>query len=310
MKPRTFVFLSLLSLFACLMWPGQGKAQDVAECIFSSNSCSLTIPANGGDLFVIGSNSTSAPTDGCSNSYSSMASVFHWSDFFGTNAETESSWYSTNVSCTGTKTVTGGSGGCCGEAIWISGSKVVTVGNPLDTICQTTGHNAIPSSPTSGNFNVSGAPVCGPQSTQTNDVFIYFILCFPDNGSGSFGSCGGANNGPTVNSISGGAGTRTWQMNVNTGTFNLIPSGAPTSFTLSSGYNNTSGSTMTWGAQLIALKSGVSASPSPVRHRVIQDKYRVPRHRERILLGAIMPVWLRRKEKFGQYKKGGSEKCC
>lgn len=50
--------------------------------------------------------------------------------------------------------------------------------------------------------------------------------------------------------------------------------------------SNGTGGAAHFGAQLVTLKSGVSAA-NPVRHRVIQDNYRVPRHRERILLGVI-----------------------
>jgi hypothetical protein len=57
--------------------------------------------------------------------------------------------------------------------------------------------------------------------------------------------------------------------------------------------SNGTGGTAHFGAQLVTLKSGLT--PHPVRHRVLQ-KYRVPRHREPILLGAITPIWLRRKE--------------
>jgi hypothetical protein len=48
-------------------------------------------------------------------------------------------------------------------------------------------------------------------------------------------------------------------------------------------------------ASVVAYK-GLPAAGGRVRHRVIQDKYRVPRHRERILLGAILSIWLRRKK--------------
>ena len=282
MKLRAFI---LLALFACLLWPGQSKATDhpFGHCEgHRAASCTLTVGANQ-TIFVKESfgGATAAPTDSLLLTYTlgrcdtDVNTGTYCSYYAHTGASSGSDTVSFNVS-------TGGNEGIVES--W-DVADVINTGSPIDQSCFAAG--TVPN----GTSNVS---TCSIQSTQTNDIFEYQFR----GDSFFFSSFGVPANGPTVQAEPGPDTFSKFLANatLSTSPIAVIPSGSPSTTVISMSMSNGTGGVAHFGAQLVTLKSG-STPASPVRHRVIQDKYHVPRHRERILLGAILPIWLRRKEK-------------
>jgi hypothetical protein len=75
------------------------------------------------------------------------------------------------------------------------------------------------------------------------------------------------------------------------------PTGAPQTITINFNATNVSGSNSNFNAYLVTLKSGSVPPAGRVKHRVIQDAWKLrDRRREPILIGAMLPIWLRRKD--------------
>jgi hypothetical protein len=276
--PRITVFapLALLALFVCLLWPGQAKAVDhpFGHCEgHRTASCTLTVGANQ-TIFVKESfgGATAAPTDILLLIYTlgrcdtDVSTGTYCSYYAHTGASSGSDTVSFNVS-------TGGNEGIVES--W-DVADVINTGSPIDQSCFAAG--TVPN----GTSNVS---TCSIQSTQTNAIFEYQFR----GDSFFFSSFGLPANGPTVQGYAGPDTLSKFLVNAALGAspITVIPSGAPSTTTISMSMSNGTGGTAHFGAQLVTLKSG-AAPAGRVRHRVLQ-KYRVPRHRERILL-ALLPI--------------------
>jgi hypothetical protein len=281
---RAFLLLSLLALFAFLLWPGQAQATDhpFGHCAGPrAASCTLTVAANQ-TIFIKESfgGSAALPTDTFSLTYTNVR-CDSWTDAGGT--ETACSYYAHTGANSGSDTVsfnvsTGGN-----EFVVESWdvADVVNTGSPVDQSCFATG--SVPM----GTSNVS---VCPIQSTQTNDIFEYQFR-----GTDFFNSSFGLPaNGPTVTKYIGPDTFSAFYVNATLGAspITVIPSGAPSTTTLSMSMSNGTGGAASFGGQLVTLKSGVSASPVRHRAQVINFKPRsqpnsVPRSTPRLLYAIL-----------------------
>jgi hypothetical protein len=283
MKLRAFVSFSLLALFACLLWPGQARATDhpFGHCVGPrAASCTLTVGPNQ-TIFIKESfgGSPALPTDSLTLTYT-QARCDAWgtgnfcSYFAHTGASSGGDTVSFNVSTSGNEFVV---------ESW-DVSDVVNTGSLVDQSCFASG-----SMPT-GTNNVSLCPI---QSTETNDIFEYqmegtdfFLTVLARQPTGQL----------SRNMLGRTLSAHSFFVNaaLSASPITVIPSGAPSTTTLIIPMTNSTGSRTSFGAQLVTLKSG-AAPAGRVRHRVLQ-KYRVPKRTELILFGAILPIWLRRKE--------------
>ena len=253
MKKFEIVFVSMLALFAFLLWPGQAKAVDhpFAHCAGPrAASCTLTVAANQ-TIFIKESfqGATAAPTDTLTLTYTNVR-CDNWTDAGGT--ETACSYYAHTGASSGSDTVSFNVSSSGNEFVveaW-DVADVVNTGSPVDKSCFASG-----SMPT-GTNNVS---VCSIQSTQTNDIFEYQFR-----GSDFFNtSFGLPTNGPTVTRYSGPDTFTSFLVNANLSAspITVNPSGAPSTITLSESMSNGTSGAATFGAQLVTLKSGVAAAP-------------------------------------------------
>jgi hypothetical protein len=278
-----------------LLWPWQAKATDhpFGHCEgHRTASCTLTVGANQ-TIFVKESfgGSATPPTDSLTLTYT----LGRCDTDLGPTGATYCSYYAHTGASSGSDTVsfnvsTGGDEGIVES--W-DVADVINTGSPIDQSCFAAG--TVPN----GTSNVS---TCSIQSTQTNAIFEYQFR----GDSFFFSSFGLPANGPTVQGYAGPDTFSKFLVNAALGTspITVIPSGAPSTTMISMSMSNGTGGTAHFGAQLVTLKSGVTAT-NPVRHRVIQDRYRVPRHRERILR-AILAIPVLREGIGGRFLKVGS----
>ena len=280
---RAFFLLSLLALFACLLWPGQAQAVDhpFGHCAGPrAASCTLTVGANQ-TIWVKESfgGSTAAPTDSLLLTYtqarcdtdSGATAATYCSYYAHTGASSGSDTVSFNVSSSGNEFVV---------ESW-DPADVINTGSPVDQSCFATG--SVPA----GTSNVS---VCSIQSTQTNDIFEYQFR-----GTDFFNSSFGLPvNGPTVTRYSGPDTFSSFLVNaaLSASPITVIPSGAPSTTTLSMSMSNGTSGAASFGAQLVTLKSGVVAAPFRSHSKIINFKPRpqpnsVPRSTPRLLYAIL-----------------------
>jgi hypothetical protein len=278
---RSFLVLSLLALFAFLIWPGQAQATDhpFGHCAGArTGSCTLTVAANQ-TIFVKESfgGATALPTDSLLLTYTlgrcdtDPSTATYCSYYAHTGASSGSDTVSFNVSTGGNEFAV---------ESW-DVADVINTGSPVDQSCFATG--SVPA----GTNNVS---VCSIQSTQTNDIFEYQFR-------GTdffFSSFGLPANGPTVQGYSGPDTFSKFLVNatLSTSPIAVIPSGSPSTTVISMSMSNGTGGAASFGAQLVTLKSGVSASPVRHRAQVINFKPRsqpnsVPRATPRLLYAIL-----------------------
>jgi hypothetical protein len=296
MKLRTFVFFSLLPLFACLLWPGQAKAQDNQRCEGQATHCTIASVGSGGTVVILfqpAANNCALPTDDNSDTYHILVTAvgggtgcYTTTNSFGVTV-LQGIAYTNPGTHSGPLVVTGNANTNQISAHFFPSTDVINSGNPLDKFCTFTGTLAAGGSTYA--VNPCGAGTL--QSTQTNDVFYYLILVDVAASCG-FTLVGAPSNGPSVSAGGGLGGCTTAFVNYSSITGAQQPSGAPQTVSLSmSGASNSSGSNANVNAFLVTLKSGVSTSPTNCIFVIC--KYHPPKRREPILVADIPPVWLR-----------------
>jgi hypothetical protein len=267
--PRKFLaLLGLLFSFAA----STRATSPAAQCTAHATSCTATGVGAGQTVIVTVSYGTGAtpatPTDTFGLTYTVPSfsgpsqNCASWTGTFGT--QTLCFFYAHTGSNSGSDTITTGGTGSGAlnvpvvEADFWAAADVVPSGSPIDNWCFASG------SAPNGTSTFSS---CSLQSTQTNDIFDYFIEM------DVIGSClyldlrsPATANGPSVRDTTASGVCRAFLLNVDAGTHLVIPSGAPATTTIIFNSFNASGVPGTFGAILLTLKSG--ATPTPVHHRV------------------------------------------
>ncbi len=222
-----------------------------------------------------GSITSSVVHDNQSNTYNFLdtnvggggtACQSYTSGFGGANDGRVTFMYAPTNSNSGSVTITTGTS-AAGAYMWahfIPGANISLSGNPFDKDC---GYATTkPAATTSYN-------TCSIQSTQTNDIFMYFMI-MGDNSSCNLNP-GSASNGPSVSTKGQSLCVSNFFINFDTNGV-IQPSGAPTTFTMAAvgSLDSSGGGTTQLAGLLMTLKPGSAGVASPKHAYIIKNTNR------------------------------------